>query len=219
MDHTITDLQKRRADNIIWTCADDYSFAPDFKAYDENGDVDLYWNVIFGSARRHYEYGKLEKLFAMLDKYKNSALYEAVFWNALEPVLFRTELTGRPVLERIRPEPAESQLKFDENMTTDEIVETARQFFYDHYGLYGDGKIRLKYRLPRFRRVVVDSFLQRGVNGVYQKWADFPFKYFLHEKGLYEEDSAGFSHYSVITKMTESELREFLETKFGKSIY
>ena len=219
MDQTITDLQKRRADNIIWTCADDYSFAPDFKAYDENGDVDLYWNVIFGSARRHYEYGKLEKLFAMLDKYKNSALYEAVFWNALEPVLFRAELSGRPVLGRIRPEPAETQLKFDENMTTDEIVETARQFFYDHYGLYGDGKIRLKYRLPHFRRVVVDSFLQRGVNGVYQKWADFPFKYFLHEKGLYEEDSAGFSHYSVITKMTESELREFLETKFGKSIY
>ena len=31
---TISDLQKRRADNIIWTCAGDYSFAPDFKAYD-----------------------------------------------------------------------------------------------------------------------------------------------------------------------------------------
>ena len=108
MEQNITDLQKRRADNIIWNCAKDYSFAPDFKAYDSNGDVDIYWNIIFGSARRHYEYGKLEKLFAMLDKYRDSAFYENLFWHALEPVLFRTELSGRPVLERIRPAPVEN---------------------------------------------------------------------------------------------------------------
>ena len=52
-NQTVTDLQKRRADNIIWNCAEDYSFAPDFKAYDSNGDVDIYWNIIYGSARRH----------------------------------------------------------------------------------------------------------------------------------------------------------------------
>ena len=74
MDQNITDLQQRRADNIIWNCAKDYSFTPDFKAYDSNGDVDLYWNFIFGSARRHSEYEKLEKLFAMLDRYKDSAV-------------------------------------------------------------------------------------------------------------------------------------------------
>ena len=47
MKQTISDLQKRRADNIIWTCAGDYSFVPDFKAYREDGSVDLYWNVIW----------------------------------------------------------------------------------------------------------------------------------------------------------------------------
>ena len=144
MNESISDLQKRRADNIIWNCAKDYSFAPDFKAYDSNGDVDIYWNVIFGCARRHYEYEKLEKLFAMLDKYKHSASYETIFWNAIEPILFQTELSGRPVLERIRPAPAETELKFDASMTTDEIVDTARRFFTERYGLYGDGKIRLK---------------------------------------------------------------------------
>ena len=46
MDRNITDLQKRRADNIIWNCAKDYSFAPDFKAYDSSGNVDIYWNII-----------------------------------------------------------------------------------------------------------------------------------------------------------------------------
>ena len=207
MKQNITDLQKRRADNIIWNCAKDYSFVPDFKAYDADGDVDLYWNIIFGSARRHYEYEKLEKLFRTLDGYRDAAVYESVFWNALEPVLFETELRGRPVLERMRPAPAESELKFDAAMTTDEIVETARAFFYERYGLYGDGKIRLKYRLPHFRRLSVDSFLQRDIS-------------IIHEKDLYHGDEESWNHdFSLTTKMSESELRAFLEMKFGKSVY
>jgi hypothetical protein len=207
MNENHTDLQKRRADNIIWNGAKDYSFVPDFRAYDGNGEVDLYWNIIFGSARRHYEYEKLEKLFSMLDKYKNAALYETIFWNALEPVLFQTELQGRPVLEQMRPTPVETELKLNAEMTTDEIVDTAKQFFLEHYGLFGDGKIRLKYRLPHLKRLSVDSFLQRG-------------RVFDHEPGSYHGEARSWdSDFSLSTKLNESELRAFLETKFGKSIY
>ncbi len=207
MDQNIPELQKRRADNIIWNCARDYSFTPDFKAYDRNGDVDLYWNIIFGAARRHYAYEKLEALFAMLDKYRDAALYETVFWNALEPVLFRRELGVRPVLQAMRPEPAETELKLEDSMTTEEIVAAARQFFYERYGLCGDGKIRLRFRLPRLRRMSVESFLQRG-------------PIIRHEQGLYHGDIPGYSGgYTLGSKLTESELRAFLETKFGKSIY
>ncbi|MBQ9664042.1 MAG: hypothetical protein IJV40_12905 [Oscillospiraceae bacterium] len=207
MTQNITDLQKRRADNIIWNCAKDYSFAPDFKAYDSNGNVDIYWNIIYGSARRHYEYEKLEKLFYMLDRYRDSAFYESIFWDALEPLLFRKELPGRPVLERIRPVPAETELKFDIDMTTDEIVETAMQYFYEHHGLYGDGKIRLKYRMPHLRRLSVDSFLQRG-------------RIVIHEKDLNHGPAHSWNgDYSLSTKLTESEMRDFLETKFGKALY
>ena len=207
MEQSITDLQKRRADNIIWNCAKDYSFTPDFKAYDSNGNVDLYWNFIFGSARRHYEYEKLEKLFAMLDRYKDSAVYESLFWNSLEPILFQAELSDRPVLGHIRPVPVETGLKFEAEMTTDEIVDTARKFFYEQYGLYGDGKKRLKFRLPRFRRVSVDTFLQRG--GA-----------FFHDKGLYSGHGVMWDgDFSLGTKLTESEMREFLATKFGKPLY
>ena len=205
-EQTIADLQKRRADNIIWNCAGDYSFTPDFKAYDSSGDAELYWNIIFGAARRHYEYPKLEKLFAMLDKYRDAAVYETIFWDALEPILFRAERGGRPVLERIRPEAKEPELKLDDGMTTDEIVEAARRFFFERYGLYGDGKIRLAYRLPRFRRMTVDSFLQRG-------------RIVIHEKDLYAGDVAPWTEgFSLSTKLKEPELRAFLETKFGKSI-
>ena len=207
MNENHTDLQKRRADNIIWNGAKDYSFVPDFRAYSSNGEVDLYWNIIFGSARRHYEYEKLEKLFSMLDKYKNAALYETIFWNALEPVLFQTELQGRPVLEQMRPTPVETELKLNAEMTTDEIVDTAKQFFLEHYGLYGDGKIRLKYRLPHLKRLSVDSFLQRG-------------RVFDHEPGYYHGEARSWDgDFSLSTKLNESELRAFLETKFGKSVY
>lgn len=202
----ITDLQKRRADNIIWNCAQDYSFAPDFMAYDGSGGVDIYWNIIYGSARRHYEYEKLEELFAMLDKYKNSAVYEGVFWCALEPVLFETEFADRPVLAEMRPAPAPTELKLDASMTTDEVVAAARAFFYERYGLRGDGKMRLKFRLPHLRRMSVDSFLQRG-------------PIFTHEKGLYHGDIDGAKgDFTLSNKMTEAELRAFLETKFGRSI-
>lgn len=207
MNENHTDLQKRRADNIIWNGAKDYSFVPDFRAYSSNGEVDLYWNIIFGSARRHYEYEKLEKLFSMLDKYKNAALYETIFWSALEPVLFQTELQGRPVLEQMRPTPVETELKLNAEMTTDEIVDTAKQFFLEHYGLFGDGKIRLKYRLPHLKRLSVDSFLQRG-------------RVFDHEPGYYHGEARSWDgDFSLSTKLNESELRAFLETKFGKSIY
>ena len=207
MNENHTDLQKRRADNIIWNGAKDYSFVPDFRAYNSSGEVDLYWNIIFGSARRHYEYEKLEKLFSMLDKYKNAALYETIFWNALEPVLFQTELQSRPVLEQMRPTPVETELKLNAEMTTDEIVDTAKQFFLEHYGLFGDGKIRLKYRLPHLKRLSVDSFLQRG-------------RVFDHEPGYYHGEARSWDgDFSLSTKLNESELRAFLETKFGKSIY
>ena len=207
MKQTITDLQKRRADNIICTCAGDYSFVPDFKAYDAEGKVDLYWNVIFGAARRHYDYRLLEGLFAMLDKYRDAAFYQTLFWNALEPLLYRAELAERPALARLRPEPPESELRLDPAMSTGEIVEAARAFFYERYGLYGDGRIRLQYRLRHLRRLSVDSFLQRG-------------PILFHEKELYHGGVASWTQENTLSsKLTESEMRDFLETKFGKSLY
>lgn len=205
-NQTVSEIQKRRADNIIWNCAGDYSFAPDFIACGSDGSVDLFWNIIFGAARRHYEYAKLEKLFAMLDGYKRSAFFQTLFWNALEPILYAMELKSRPILAKIRPEPAESELQFNADMTTDEIVENATRFFYEEYGLRGDGKIRLHYRLLHLRRFSVDSFLQRGM-------------FIIHEKGIYHGENIGWDgDYSLSTKMNESQLRDFLETKFGRSI-
>ena len=42
----ISELQMKRAVNIIWTAAKRHDFTPDFKAYDEQGRADIYWNCI-----------------------------------------------------------------------------------------------------------------------------------------------------------------------------
>ena len=52
----VSDLQKKRAYNLIWNAAADYTFAPDFKFYTEEGKADIYWNSILGLARKHYDY-------------------------------------------------------------------------------------------------------------------------------------------------------------------
>ena len=63
MTREISDLQKKRAYNLIWNAAADYGFLPDFKFYTRDGIADVYWNSLFGLARKHYDYPQLSKLF------------------------------------------------------------------------------------------------------------------------------------------------------------
>ena len=72
----ILDSEKRRAQNLIWNAAGDYDFEPDFKAYDENGQADLYWNSIIGAARRNYGPDTIDGLFAAFHGSSQEALYE-----------------------------------------------------------------------------------------------------------------------------------------------
>ena len=66
----INELQQRRAVNLIWNGAKNHSFEPDFKVYDSDGEASIYWNIIIGAARRHYEYAKLAQIFQTFDQYE-----------------------------------------------------------------------------------------------------------------------------------------------------
>ena len=107
----ISDLQKKRAVNIIWNSAADYSFSPDFKAYDEQGKADLYFNSIVGAVRRHYDYPKIEKLFRGIRKYPDCDLYESILWLALENAVYAREVKTRPALKALREKYAENWLE------------------------------------------------------------------------------------------------------------
>ncbi len=98
----VSELQKKRAVNIIWNAARDHDFSPDFKAYDKNAQADLYWNTIIGAVRRHYDYPQLEKVFLSFQQYEDSDIYEGLLWLGLENCVYGREVADRPVLNYLR---------------------------------------------------------------------------------------------------------------------
>ncbi len=98
----ISELQKRRAVNTIWNAARDHGFQPDFKAYDRDGKAELYWNLIIGAARRHYEYPKLQAVFDAFSRYEDRDTYVGLLWLGLENAVYRKELAERPVMRALR---------------------------------------------------------------------------------------------------------------------
>ena len=98
----ISDFQKKRAVNLIWNAARDYQLTPDFKAYDQNGFADLYWNCIIGAVYRHYDYSQLRKLFLMFSKHEDADIYNSLLWLGLENGVWQKEAEDRPVLRQLR---------------------------------------------------------------------------------------------------------------------
>ena len=92
MNTAVTDLQQRRAINSIWNAARDYSFQPDFKAYDADGNAELYLNLIIGALRRQYEYPKIAPLFAAFSQEEDADVYEGLLWLGLENCVYLREV-------------------------------------------------------------------------------------------------------------------------------
>ena len=106
----VSDLQKRRAENIIWNAAKSHTFTPDFKAYDAASKADLYWNTIIGAVRRHYDYPQIEAVFRSFQAEEDADVYEGLLWLGLENAVFEKERDERPVLETLRRDYAERYL-------------------------------------------------------------------------------------------------------------
>ena len=107
----ISELQIKRAVNLIWTAAGKHDFTPDFKAYDEQGNADIYWNCIIGAVRKHYDYPQFESIFRSFQEYEDSDIYEGLFWLGLENCVYHKEVLNRPVLATLRDRYAREFLK------------------------------------------------------------------------------------------------------------
>ena len=103
----VSDLQKRRAENIIWNAAQSHGFTPDFKAYDSDSKADLYWNTVIGAVRRHFDYPKIEAVFRSFTEDEDADVYEGLLWLGLENAVYEREKSDRPVLESLRRDYAE----------------------------------------------------------------------------------------------------------------
>ncbi len=250
----ISELQTRRAVNIIWNGAKDYSFTPDFKAFDENGSADLYWNCIIGAVRRHYEYPKLETVLRIFDRYEDSDLYQSLFWLGLENGTFYKEVRERPVLMRLRREYAEKytaqypggdgyhifealasghfsrvlgreakmsgydrklldELEFSPEMSTDEIVERTQEMFRRWFQIrMQEKKAEKKFYIPGLRK--------RKASNKESRFRKFGIGYADHPYNAYGAAGDGEQmNRELNTKMSEKELRTFMETKYGRPAF
>lgn len=121
----IQEQEKRRASNLIWNAAQDYDFEPDFKAFDEEGRADLYWNSIIGAVRKKYGAEPIEKLFSALKGSENEILYEQLLWIGLENAVYQQEASLRPALPALRGDYARRILNSVQRANLLEIMEEA----------------------------------------------------------------------------------------------
>ena len=252
----ITELQMKRAVNIIWTAAKRHDFTPDFKAYDEQGKADIYWNCIIGAVRQHYDYPKIESVFRSFQEHEDADLYESLLWLGLENCVYQKELPERPVLFSLRQSYAEAflkaysspdyyslyddistahysrvlgrprkmsryeenlldELEFSADLTTDEIVERAQALFLRWF------HIRAEERKKERKKFYIPGFKKRNGKGKRTRYRKFGIGIADHPDNVYGSDAANEKRpeHVLNTKLTASELREFIHTKFGKPMF
>ena len=98
--------EQRRAMNIVWTAAGDYSFTPAFLSFFQDGTPDFYMNSIIGYVRKWYEPEIINRLFDLAGRSFFHETLDGLLWVALENCAYEKEVKQRPVLEELRLEHA-----------------------------------------------------------------------------------------------------------------
>lgn len=251
----INELQRKRAANIVWNCAGSYDFRPDFRAYDADGQADLYWNCIFGAARKHYDYSVFEALFRAVQQYEDAEIYENLLWIGLEGCVYQHELGERPALSRLRQSYARqyvrensyaedfqfdkalslahfqrvlglnprldpymekllNELEFPPELTAQEISERANELLLRWF------QIRAEERKKERKNRLVQSFKRNKSKQDNRSFRRFGIGLLQHPQNSYGGPTAeGGQNKELKTKMSAEELRRFMETKYGRSIY
>ena len=116
-------LRQKRALNIVWTAAGTYDFRPEFLAFYQDGEPDLYLNSIVGLVHRHYDAEKLTAyLRDVLDRSLLGELYTELFWLGLESAAYARELPDRPVLADLRRQHAARFLREDVDLSFQQLM-------------------------------------------------------------------------------------------------
>ena len=98
----IREREERRADNLIWNAAGDYSLIPWMRVFDADGRAELYWNSIIGAIFRRFDREALRLFSERFGRDDDRMMLETVFWLALENAVLAGELARRPALRALR---------------------------------------------------------------------------------------------------------------------
>ena len=110
-----TEDERKRAENLVWTAAGDYAFAPDFLSFTEDGSADLYMNLVIGLA--HKWLGRpTEALLEEVSRSRRAAILSDTLWLGIESYVYARELPSRPALETLRVQHAEAYFAHLQNL-------------------------------------------------------------------------------------------------------
>ena len=107
----IRENEQRRADNLIWNAAGDYSLIPWMRVFDADGRAELYWNSVIGAVYRRFDREALRLFSDRFGRNDDRMMWETVFWLALENCVLPGELAERPALRALRRQYALSILE------------------------------------------------------------------------------------------------------------
>ena len=114
--------RQKRAMNIVWAAAGSYGFRPEFLAFHQDGEPDLYLNSIVGFVHKHYQADLLSAYFCYLQKYLLGELFTELFWLGLEEAAYQRERPLRPVLAELRHRHAERFLAEDTDLAMQQLM-------------------------------------------------------------------------------------------------
>ena len=94
--------EERRATNLIWNAAGDYSLHPGARAYDAGGHADVYMNSIVGAVYKYYDFDVIQKLLDGMENAPHGETYQDLFWTGLENCAYLRAAEDRPALRLLR---------------------------------------------------------------------------------------------------------------------
>ena len=127
----IRETEQRRADNLIWNTAGDYSIVPWMRVYDSGGRAELYWNSIVGAVFSRYDRVRLCRFTDDFGRGETRRLLETVFWLGLDNAVYARAAAERPALSSLRARYARSL----ETVPPEEgrVSAVLRAYFLDEY--------------------------------------------------------------------------------------
>jgi len=127
----------RRAVNIIWNAAGNYDFEPPFLAFFPNGDEDSYFNMVIGLASKWLDLERINLFFDSLGLSNTAQEAASVLWLGIENCVYEKELSGRPILERLRKERAQDFYTYAASLSRQQMMLQSMKVFDQEEARWG----------------------------------------------------------------------------------
>lgn len=147
-------LEIKRAKNMIWSAASDYSFDPRFVGMKADGSADEYLNIVHGLVHKWLDYSVIDGLFSSFSG-KNQELFEGLLWIGLEHAVYEKEREFRPVLSEMRQRYASENLEHQNKVSLEERLDLLNNGYFHEIMGQPSG-------LPPFEEKLLHDFLFDG---------------------------------------------------------